>query len=80
MAHSYLLPRIQSSLSRFFLIFPAMFPLHLPLGQQEFTTSSSVTPSVPPFVIHQARQSYWNVAVVLPVAWMRPAGTFLGLQ
>lgn len=61
-----------------FLIFPAMFPLHLPLGQKKFTTSSRVT--LLPFVIHQARRSYWNVAAMLPVAWMRPAGTFLGLQ
>ncbi|CAB1419350.1 unnamed protein product [Pleuronectes platessa] len=28
----------------------------------------------------KARRSYWNVAAMLPVAWMRPAGTFLGLQ
>lgn len=51
-----------------FLIFPAMFLLHLPLGQQEFTTSNSVTPNALILVIHQAQQSYWKVAVVLPVA------------
>lgn len=33
-----------------------------------------------PFVIHQTRQTHWNIAVVLPVAWMRLTGTFLGLQ
>lgn len=33
-----------------------------------------------PFVIHQSRQPYWNIAVVLPAAWMRLTGTFLGLQ
>lgn len=77
-AHNYLFPRSQSRLSRI-----SYFPcnvVHLPLGQQEFTTSSNFTPNVSTFVIHQARQSYWNIAVVLPMAWMRPGSTFLGLQ
>lgn len=33
-----------------------------------------------PFVIHQTRQTHWNIAVLLPAAWMRLTGTFLGLQ
>lgn len=75
-AHTYLFPRSQSSLSRI----------------SYFPCKSFASPSWPsgiyyklqlhvlPFVIHHTRQTYWNIAVVLPAAWMRLTGTFLGLQ
>lgn len=75
-AHTYLFCRSQSSSSRI----------------SDFPCKPFASPSWPagiyyklqlhvlPFVIHQSRQPYWNIAVVLPAAWMRLTGTFLGLQ
>lgn len=77
-ADTYLLPRSHNSLSRI-SYFPWNAPFASPPGPAGIYYKP-FTPNVLPFVIHQARQSYWNIAVALPVAWMRPAGTFLGLQ